>query len=138
MRPRDWAEAASATTRRSIARFIGDRVDADSHCEVSASLEYILTQNLVGDIRGGAHLPHVVDAHDVCAPEHAGRYRCRRGETGLLRILVHQKMFARRADHHWKIKRPDRGKPPHDERVLLFALAESEARIDHQPCLVDA
>jgi hypothetical protein len=51
---------------------------------------------------------------------------------GLLGVLVGQEALARRAGHDRQIQRRQRPEAAQNERVLLLALAESEAGVDHQ------
>src|ERR1700735_1285900 len=88
-------------------------------------------EDLIGHQRGGFHLENIVDADHVRAAPAGGGYggggsalqKARRGF-----FQLRQERFSRRAHHQWKLERRKRTQVRQNLGVLLFALAEAEAR----------
>jgi hypothetical protein len=95
-------------------------------------------RDFIGHFHHGLHRPHVVDPHNVRAVEN-GRCHCRGGgEFGFEGGFPSQKMFARRPHHDRQIENGELVQASQDLRILLFALAEPEARVDHDALALQA
>jgi hypothetical protein len=135
LRPRPWRPRLARPSRRSLPW--GVRSSALPRAFLLASLlpngflRGSGARNFIGYFHYGPHRLNVVNPDDVRAIQHRDR-NCRGGsEFSFKRCFPRQKMFARRAHHYRQIQNGELIQASQDLRVLLLALPEPEAWIDH-------
>ena len=79
-----------------------------------------------------------MNPHNVCAVKNGRRHGRGGSEFGFDGGFSGQKMFARRPHHDRQIENGELVQAPQDLRILLLALAEPEARVDHDPFALQA
>jgi hypothetical protein len=86
-----------------------------------------------GHLNYSLHFFHVVHANDMSAVQNSRRYGRRSGIKRFYFGAFGQERLLRWPDQDWIIKRRELFEMRQDFGVLLFPLAEAEARIDHDP-----
>ena len=92
--------------------------------------------DLIRNLRHSTHFLHVVYPHDMRAVQDRCRHRRRRSENRLAIGRLRQKRFARRADQNRKSQFREPAQLRQNLGILLFSLAEADARIHHDAAFI--